>query len=847
MLASLPLRGALVLIGLAATVAFAQPRRPVAPPGADGAVPPIVEDVPNGALARLGSVRFRAGVPLSRVVFSPDGKYIVVGGGDGRISWWNVTTGRVEFSVPFAGGTITRLAFSPDGKHLAVAGQAGHLGVFDAATHERKFLDTPSDNSYRIRPIAWRDAKSLVVADALGNIRIINADSGEEQKSYRVELRTIVSLACSPDGKQAAGIAVDGKMQAWDLDKGTETVKFELPESAAAPGANDPQVIGAPPPIAPRPASMRTQLRPAAQLAWSADGKYIVAGSTLRHVPVWDAKTGKVVRQFANAGNAGGLAFFPSSRFLAVTAMTGTLHIYGLASGAELRTIDSTRDPTNDLAISTDGTLIATVGSGATIRVLEIDTGRDRAAVAGHKGAISGLAFLGDGKRLVTAGQDSTFIVWDAAAGKERERITHVEARVTSIAPTPDGQGVIYSSGQLHALTWAPGAAEPRRNLPTFGGGYAPVISSDGRVVAHPTGQAIRLCDADTGKERGRIEMRGYLDAARLAVSPHGRFIAAIMNTADRKLQVWTADGKSRPLFVGEQEVFYPERLVFSADGRLLAAIAQGYVRVWEAISGAPRLRQLPIPATAYTAVAFTPDDQTLILGARDGALRLVDLANGQVTDPIAAHVGQIDALAVSADGKYLASGSADSTVVMWDLPELLKRVPRFPLPVQITPEQRDTWWANLGSNDPAAAGDAIWALTHLPDEAVALFKERLRGVKAPDKDKIKQWIKELDDDRFAVRERALKALTRAGEDAKELLQDALTHNPSDEVKRRVEQLLKNLTTGVPAAKLQPLRAIAILEKIDRPEVKTILKELARQSTDDDVKQEIAWVLGQKK
>src|SRR5207245_2570586 len=82
---------------------------------------------------------------------------------------------------------------------------------------------------------------------------------------------------------------------------------------------------------------------------------------------------------------------------------------------------------------------------------------------------------------------------------------------------------------------------------------------------------------------------------------------------------------------------------------------------------------------------------------------------------------------ATSADGKYLASGGADTTAVVWDLPELLKRVPRLPVPAQPTAEQIDLWWAYLGSNDPARAGEALWMFGHLPAEALALFKQRLR------------------------------------------------------------------------------------------------------------------------
>jgi hypothetical protein len=173
--------------------------------------------------------------------------------------------------------------------------------------------------------------------------------------------------------------------------------------------------------------------------------------------------------------------------------------------------------------------------------------------------------------------------------------------------------------------------------------------------------------------------------------------------------------------------------------------------------------------------------------------------------------------------------------------------VPRPPSSGAPLAEQLDLAWSGLGSNDATRAGAAIWWLTTHPNEALTLFKQRLQAVKAPDKQKIDRWLKELDDDRFAVRERADRGLLNTGEDAKPFIEAALTQNPSVEAKRRLERLLKSLTTGVPSRKLQPLRAIALLEKIDSPDAKALLQALAKQTTDEDVKQEIDWVLSRKK
>src|SRR5262249_31208970 len=118
-----------VVLVIAATVAVAQP---VGRPAAEGAAPPAGGEVPEGGVARLGTLRFRSSHVLSRVAFAPDGKSIVVAGVNGLISRYSVATRQMSHAFPVAGGTITRLTFSPDGKYLAATGVAGVVSVFDA-------------------------------------------------------------------------------------------------------------------------------------------------------------------------------------------------------------------------------------------------------------------------------------------------------------------------------------------------------------------------------------------------------------------------------------------------------------------------------------------------------------------------------------------------------------------------------------------------------------------------------------------------------------------------------------------------------------------------------------------
>jgi HEAT repeat protein len=121
-----------------------------------------------------------------------------------------------------------------------------------------------------------------------------------------------------------------------------------------------------------------------------------------------------------------------------------------------------------------------------------------------------------------------------------------------------------------------------------------------------------------------------------------------------------------------------------------------------------------------------------------------------------------------------------------------------------------------------------VWNLAAAGDKAVPYLAKQLRPREAPGPDQIRKWMKELQHEKFLVREKAHAELAKLEEIAEPYLKKALAEDPPLELRRRAEQLLKELTDQRPSAnRMQTLRAIEALELIGTPAARAALERMA--------------------
>ncbi|HEV3084651.1 MAG TPA: sigma-70 family RNA polymerase sigma factor [Gemmataceae bacterium] len=202
------------------------------------------------------------------------------------------------------------------------------------------------------------------------------------------------------------------------------------------------------------------------------------------------------------------------------------------------------------------------------------------------------------------------------------------------------------------------------------------VFSADGKTLASAGSDGlVRLWNPETGEERRRFQApREYGfqwdRLACVALSPDGRMLAA--GGINQNIILWNvADGKQLGRLRADGPI---ARLVFSADGRLLASGHWLDAQVWD-LSTNKLLHRLANHAEGFqrssttdvVTVAFAADGKTLFVGHPDGTLCSWDATNGKLLRRVQAHEGTMQSLALSRDGKYLATGGRNKTARLWE------------------------------------------------------------------------------------------------------------------------------------------------------------------------------------
>jgi hypothetical protein len=201
-----------------------------------------------------------------------------------------------------------------------------------------------------------------------------------------------------------------------------------------------------------------------------------------------------------------------------------------------------------------------------------------------------------------------------------------------------------------------------------------------------------------------------------------------------------------------------------------------------------------------------------------------LDLFTGRELAALPEEAGVAASVAFSPDGRLLATGGLEGSILVWNAPQ-----PR-PLAASQPADANEmaSWWDDLADKDAAKAYAAARRLLLEGPATVGFLRERLRPISHPAQAPgLAGMIADLDNDSLRVREEASRKLAALGDD--EFLRDSLSKARSLEVRARLTEILSNLAKAAitDPQELRAVRAVRILDLIgDRP-ARELLSQLA--------------------
>ncbi|MCA9097480.1 MAG: hypothetical protein KDA36_03805, partial [Planctomycetaceae bacterium] len=623
----------------------------------------LQESLPEGAIIRLGTTRWRHSSDVICTAFSPDGKIIASAGRSEFIRLWDAATGKQLHQLDSAGRWDTYgFVFLKNGSQLASIHQNGKLRLWDLASGNQigEFKTHPGE-PYEPYGIAISPDGSRIGTIGRQELRLWNTDGLELIKAIPLNgnrLPSFPAIAFAPDGNLLAARAGPDVL----LWSGTEDV-----EPRRIPNVH---------------------LNGVKSILFSGDSQTMItggngqprnlqignqAGSAQAEIKIWKltdrSLTGELIAESFDFG-LGSLAMDDSGKFL-YSSHNSEVRVWNLP---EQKLVGVIRDDhwgqgafaDRPLSLSPDGKYFADRYDDDSVGLWDIRLGKSVRQAEGHSGRVTSVIAIGSGETVITGDGNGKVFSWNTRSGRLQSPITwnhSYKDQSWSMATSTDGSRM------------------------AFGGGARLFTGPDNKLEFQGHLAIVRL--EDLGEEY-TAKLQDVIGA--LAFSPDGKVIAAASKNhmshrkpdpseADEGLLLLDSDtgGLIRRISRKLGEVVL---LDYAADGKKLFLLTtNGTLEEWDPETGeivSNKIIEWYDKKLWLGSAGFTPDRKSLVSCSLFGTtLVLTDVDSGKLLRKFEIPETLGNRLAISPDGKWVASACQpitdtdkhfDERIHIWDL-----------------------------------------------------------------------------------------------------------------------------------------------------------------------------------
>ena len=415
-------------------------------------------------------------------------------------------------------------------------------------------------------------------------------------------------------------------------------------------------------------------------VALSPGGETVATAGEDGMARLWAMKDGRKLQELPHVSPVQALAFSQDGKLLATSSKDGSIRLWDVREGRLWKRFSDHGDFVR-IAMSKDASLLATASADGVIRIVSVADGHGVATIAvGEK--LAGIAFSPDGGRLTIAESNGVTRIIAAYSGQEVARLGYDGPQVGTITLSPDGRFVATTSingGDNYEVRIASVVDGREIILPPRSDGFTALgFSPDSKLLAvaewessggGAIGSGVIWELGLEGSEDARLTYSGHLSA--LAVNHSGKQLA-VASTDGTLRVVSVSDG--RQIARTTLEEASPEAawtLAFSGDGNLLSIVSNGGALQTMAVANSAKPRKIKIgdPDNCYYTATSPDGTQLLCVGEssawviktpEDKLLREVELAE------IEPDYNPLTAVAVTSDGTLIAVGQAKGDTLIF-------------------------------------------------------------------------------------------------------------------------------------------------------------------------------------